>query len=111
MNFIDYQNESSRTAQMDISERERLMIAGLGLAGEAGEVADQLKKTLGHGHPFNPERLMLELGDALWYIADLASCLNVSLETIAQMNIDKLRKRYPIGFSTEASINRVDTHE
>jgi len=158
----------------------------LGLAGEAGEVVDLLKKSWGHGHPLDVEKLKKELGDALWYVVALAlqfglpisaytqrrliddtapeqrgkralhiirlvgrvcgylegtwyserghftapdglqraltrdlGCIfdqleqlglehGLTLGSILQANVDKLRLRYPNGFSTEASIARVD---
>jgi NTP pyrophosphatase (non-canonical NTP hydrolase) len=83
-------------------------IAGLGLAGEAGEVADLLKKHLGHGHPLDIDKLRGELGDVLWYIAALCSLYNITLDSVAAANVAKLRARYPDGFSHEASRTRAD---
>ena len=80
----------------------------LGLAGECGECCDILKKYLFQGHEFDRDRVVEELGDVLWYCAELASGLGVSLETVAQRNIDKLRKRYPDGFDPERSVNRAE---
>ena len=88
----------------------RLAAYGLGIAGESGECADIIKKHIGHGHPLNVEKLKLELGDVLWYVAALAHLIDMPLSEIAQANLDKLRKRYPNGFSTEASIARVDVN-
>jgi len=78
----------------------------LGIAGEAGEVADYIKKVLYHGHPIDKDKLCKELGDVLWYIATLAENAGLTLEEVARANIDKLWARYPDGFSTERSINR-----
>lgn len=97
-----YQVEALRTMGSS-----NLPILALGIAGEAGEVADLVKKELGHGHPRNPERMAKELGDVLWYIATLADNYGYSLAEVATMNIDKLKARYPGGFTEEASINRV----
>lgn len=84
----------------------RLLIAALGLAGEAGEFADEVKKRAGHGHDLDRAKLIKELGDALWYVAECASALGLTLECVAQYNLAKLRERYPQGFSSEASKNR-----
>lgn len=83
-----------------------LVISGLGIAGEAGEVADQIKKEVGHGHPADVEKIEKELGDVLWYLADIATRYGLALNRIAQRNIEKLQQRYPEGFSSERSINR-----
>ena len=81
-------------------------ILGLGIAGEAGEVADIMKKELGHGHDRDHAKMAKELGDVLWYIAVLADRYGWSLSEIATMNVDKLMARYPDGFDSERSINR-----
>ena len=99
----DYQHSAMRT---HVEDPIRLAQYALGLAGEAGEVADLIKKHIGHGHELDGNKLKLELGDVLWYIAGLAYLLQTSLEEIAEANIDKLQKRYPNGFSHEASRNR-----
>ena len=78
----------------------------MGLCGEAGEAIDLVKKHLAQGHVLDKERLAKELGDIAWYLAETAHVLGYSLEEILQMNIDKLQKRYPNGFSVEQSINR-----
>lgn len=77
-----------------------------GLVGEVGEVVDLLKKFFFHGHEVDSERLKSELGDILWYVSAVASLFNLDLQEIAQYNIEKLEKRYPNGFSSEASIKR-----
>jgi NTP pyrophosphatase (non-canonical NTP hydrolase) len=102
----EFQDAAGRTAGVQMGRQLRLTIPGLGVAGEAGEVADIIKKHVGHAHPLDETKLKKELGDVLWYVADLARTLGVRLSDVAQMNIDKLKERYPEGFSTERSINR-----
>lgn len=112
--FSKYQKESSATsgAFQDLySEQARLAIAGLGLAGESGEVVDYLKKVVGHGHKLEKDKLVKELGDVLWYVAEICSAIKVDMGDVAQHNIDKLRARYPKGFSKERSINRAEYAE
>lgn len=108
-NFDDYQHLTKRTARpLDESfddEKDNLILA-LGLTGEAGEVADYIKKIYGHDHPADKEKIAKELGDVLYYTARLAEKFGYNLSDIAQMNIDKLAKRYPDGFSVNASLNR-----
>jgi len=103
--FRWYQREAKRTAA-STSTGEALCATGLGVAGEAGEVADYIKKVLLHGHELDKDKLVGELGDVLWYIALGASTIGIELHEVDARNIEKLRKRYPNGFSTEASINR-----
>lgn len=105
MNFDEYQKLAMRTANLTTGEL-RLAYLGLGLTGEAGEVAEHIKKHIGHGHDLDIEKLAKELGDVLWYVAVMADALGLELGDIATRNIEKLRKRYPDGFSSEASRNR-----
>lgn len=84
----------------------QLINACLGLAGEVGEINDMIKKAVYHGHELNTAELFKELGDVMWYVALMADTYGVSIDFIAEMNIDKLKKRYPQGFSEQASLNR-----
>lgn len=104
----EYQTAAIRTAARYEDTNIRLSVRALGLAGEAGEFADMIKKVVGHGHEIDYDKMAAELGDVLWYVANLADSLNFDLNDIAQMNVDKLKKRYPDGFTTERSINRIE---
>lgn len=90
-----YQVAALRTDVLDRPQRERLSNHALGLAGEAGEAVDLVKKHLHHGHALDLERLKGELGDVLWYVAALADAAGLTLEEVAQHNVEKLRARYP----------------
>lgn len=83
-----------------------LINGALGLTGEAGEVADLIKKDIFHEHNINIGDLVKELGDVCWYLALICHSINIPLEEIMSENIEKLKRRYPDGFSSEASINR-----
>lgn len=87
-----YQKAAEKTAIYT----DALVYTGLGLAGEAGEVADHIKKFLRDGD-LNHEAVAKELGDVLWYVAMLASDLEYDLSEIAQMNMDKLSGRHTRG--------------
>lgn len=108
MNLNEYQQAALRTAQVGADLLEPIDTAGdaLGIAGEAGEVADLIKKHIRHGHPLDKDKVAKELGDVLWYVAVLAHRIGWSLDGVAQANVEKLRKRYPEGFSAERSLNR-----
>ena len=108
MDFCEYQGLAHETANHNKPHDVLMMTAGLGVAGESGEVADYLKKVYGHDHELDEDKLVKELGDVLWCVAQLATLMNLSLEDIAVKNIDKLRERYPEGFESEKSINRKD---
>lgn len=107
----EYQNECLRTANANpdtTTERDRLANWALGLAGEAGEVADALKKHLFHGKPLDRDALLKECGDVSWYLAVLASELGFTLDEVFLKNVEKLRARYPLGWDPERYHNRLD---
>lgn len=90
--------------------QKRLLLGGLGLCGEAGEVAEMIKKHVFHGHPLDAEKitkLIRELGDVQWYINYLAYYNGSTLGQVQEANIAKLEARYPEGhFSALRSMNR-----
>jgi len=95
MDFLTYQTGASRTAIYP--QNVKIIYPALGLAGEAGEVANQVKKILRDNAGSLTEdrraKIIDELGDVLWYAAALASDLGVSLEEVAAQNLAKLAKR------------------
>ena len=104
----EYQKLAMRTSNKNLAQSGHLLNGALGLAGEAGEFADLVKKCCFQGHNLDAEHAAKELGDICWYIAEAATAIGYDLETIMQMNIDKLRKRYPDGFSAERSQHRAE---
>lgn len=106
MNFNEYQQATDRTSPAFDDEIGCMVNFAMGLSGEAGEITDYVKKVVFQGHSLEKERIAEELGDLLWYVARMSSLLGYDLSKIAQMNIKKLEKRYPEGFSVEASVNR-----
>lgn len=80
-----------------------ISLAAMGLAGEAGEFVELVKKHLFHGKPLDREKATKELGDVLWYVMYAANAIGVSLERVAIENDRKLRERYPNGFSEAAA--------
>ncbi len=108
MEFDRYQELAGRTSPSGRPAIERLTNGALGLTGEAGEVVELVKKHRYHGHPLDLEAMTKEIGDVLWYVAELCTAVGLSMGTVAQHNVDKLRARYPEGFSSEASLERPD---
>ena len=109
MTINEYQTAALRTAQTDkLTARELLLNSALGLCGESGEVADLLKKYHFQGHDIDIEHIAKELGDIAWYLAVGAYSIGYDLETILQMNVDKLKARYPDGFSADRSLHRAE---
>lgn len=100
MNVNDYQKAALRTARPKDANDEFLHLV-LGLVGEAGEVAEKVKKIVRDNNSdfagMDMELFKKELGDVLWHIAVLADYFGISLENIAQMNIDKLASRLERG--------------
>jgi NTP pyrophosphatase (non-canonical NTP hydrolase) len=102
----NYQALANRSAGAGGEGDRRLIVSALGLAGEAGEFANLVKKMTAHGHPFDQAALEDELGDVLWYLAEAATASGLDFERIARSNVAKLLERYPEGFNPEDSINR-----
>ena len=106
MTIHEYQKLAMTTLNPELSQKDVLIIGVMGLCGESGEAIDIVKKHLHQGHELDREKLIKELGDIAWYLAETATALDVSLEEVLERNIEKLRSRYPEGFSTERSVNR-----
>lgn len=106
MEINEYQRLAMTTMNPQLSMEDALVINLMGLCGESGEAIDMMKKHLAQGHPLDRAALVKELGDVAWYLAAAAYTLGVDLETVCQRNIDKLKARYPEGFSTERSLHR-----
>lgn len=107
MNASEYAKEALRTVNHKLNFNDKLSNFALGL-GEAGEVQNIVKKIIFHGHSFLPlrEKILDECGDILWYVVNMLTLLGFTVEEAFEYNINKLKKRYPEGFSEQASINR-----
>ena len=108
MTVNDYQKLAMVTLNRDLDKKEMLTNAVMGLCGESGDACDIVKKHHFHGHELDRAALIKELGDVAWYLAEAAEALDVSLDEVFERNIEKLKKRYPEGFSSERSISRED---
>lgn len=111
MNFLDYQHETAKTAVYPRqTPSEAVSYVTLGLVGEAGEIANKVKKILrdndGHVSMNKKSELADELGDVLYYVSELASNIGFNLEAIAKRNVDKLAGRAARGTLQGSGDNR-----
>ena len=106
MNVNEYQKEAMTLLNPALTEKDVLMNALMGLCGESGEAIDIMKKHLYQGHALDQEKLIKELGDIAWYLAEAATGLDINLSEVLQRNLDKLHARYPQGFDTQRSQHR-----
>lgn len=106
MHGNEYQKLAMVTLNPELRKQDVLINAVMGLCGESGEAIDIVKKHLHQGHALDREKLVKELGDIAWYLAEAAYALDVPLDDVFEGNIAKLKARYPEGFDTEKSIHR-----
>ena len=106
MDMYEYQKKALETADFPAVGDRSWVYPALGLAGEAGEVLEKLKKAVRGGRPVEVESIKHELGDVLWYVAVLANELGLGLEDIAACNIAKLRSRKERGVIDGSGDNR-----
>ena len=108
MNFNDYQKEAKKT--LIYKKDDKLQYLALGLTGEAGEVADKIKKIMrdkdGQINDEDKDALVKELGDVLWYMSQIAEFLGVEFEEVANKNLEKLFSRYERGVIKGEGDNR-----
>ena len=103
----------SRMTELDVTDDAdvpRLLTAALGLSAEAGEFTEVVKKIILQGKPYNQDNVFhmkRELGDICWYLAQACMALDTTFDEIIEMNVDKLKERYPGGeFDVHKSENR-----
>lgn len=106
MDFKEYQEKAKRTLNiLPTIEQDQIHML-LGLASEVGELQDAYKKHLAYGKDLDLVNVKEELGDVLWYIANMCTILDVNLESVANTNINKLQARYPDKFSNKCATVR-----
>ncbi len=106
MTANDYQKQAMATLNPALGKKDILINGVMGLCGESGEAIDIVKKHLHQGHELDRAKLINELGDIAWYLAETAWALDMPLEDILRRNLEKLKERYPQGFSAGRSQNR-----
>ena len=107
MTFDEYQVAAKRTINICLTRNEVLNHSLLEMCSELGEIHGIYQKVY-QGHKIKIEDLKKEVGDLLWGLAEFCTINNFRLDEIAQMNIDKLKERYPNGFEPERSVYRED---
>jgi NTP pyrophosphatase (non-canonical NTP hydrolase) len=107
MTFDEYQKLAARTISDKLTITELCDHAKSGMVAEIGEFHGLYQKHY-QGHEINRDHVKKELGDLLWFIAEYCTALHWSFGEIAQMNIDKLKARYPDGFDPEKSLHRAE---
>lgn len=105
MEIFEYQNLAYRTVNYDLTWKELEKHALYGMVSEIGELHGIYQKTY-QGHEFNEEHAKKELGDLMWFIAEYCTAHAWKLDDICQMNVDKLKNRYPDGFEADKSLHR-----
>lgn len=107
LEFSDYQRLAARTINLDLTREQMIHHALFGMCSEVGELHALFQKQY-QGHNIDEEHMKKELSDILWFMAEFCSANCWSLNEIAQMNIDKLRARYPDGFDADHSLHRAE---
>ena len=109
---LDYAMMATRFAELEANgtNTSQLMTAALGLTAESGEFTEVVKKIVFQGKPYNEDNVFhmkRELGDICWYLAQACMALDTTFDEVIEMNVDKLKKRYPGGeFNVHQSENR-----
>jgi NTP pyrophosphatase (non-canonical NTP hydrolase) len=103
MTFAEYERLAHRSTPPNMDQKEMILLAALGVAGESGEFVELVKKYMFHGHQLDRKKAIKELGDILWYVAHGARALGATLQQVAEANIEKLAARYPDGFMEKDS--------
>jgi len=101
----EYQRLAGRTINMNLTRVRQEQHALHGMVGEIGELHSIYQKGY-QGHEFDFAHVKKEVGDLLWFIAEYCTAMGWELEEVMQMNIDKLKSRFPEGFESEKSLHR-----
>lgn len=107
MQSNEYQRLAARTMNWNINSFDQEAHALHGMVGEIGELHSLYQKVY-QGHTFDEEHAKKELGDLLWFVAEYCTAKNWSLSDVMEMNIEKLKARYPEGFNVDKSLHRVE---
>lgn len=107
LSFNEYQKLAARTQNPNLTPREQREHALCGLCAEVGEIHSIHQKAY-QGHPISIPNLRKEIGDVLWFVCELCDVYNFDMGMIAEENIIKLQRRYPMGFEADKSLHRAE---
>lgn len=105
MEMNEYQYLASRTINASLHPEQQVHHALHGMVGEIGEIHSLFQKTY-QGHDIDLNHLKKEVGDLLWFVAEICTGMGWTLDKVAQLNIDKLKARFPEGFEVDKSLHR-----
>ena len=103
----EYQDLAARTINPELNNEQAMHHALHGMVGEIGEMHSLYQKVY-QGHELGVEHLKKELGDLLWFVAEFCTAMCWDMEDVMQLNIDKLRARFPDGFEVDKSLHRAE---
>ena len=106
-----FQEEALRSMRSDLPYEAICSNMCMGLAGETGETVDIFKKHIYQGKDLDINDVIEEIGDILWYIANLCNVNKITMKECMESNVEKLRKRYPNGFSIKDALERADKND
>ena len=106
-----FQEEALRCMRNDLPYELICSNMCMGLAGETGETVDIFKKHIYQGKDLDINDVIEEIGDILWYIANLCNVNKITMKECMESNVEKLRKRYPNGFSIKDALERADKND
>ena len=106
-----FQEEALRCMRSDLPYELICSNMCMGLAGETGETVDIFKKHIYQGKDLDINDVIEEIGDILWYIANLCNVNKITMKECMESNVEKLRKRYPNGFSIKDALERADKND
>lgn len=109
MNFKEYQDGASRTfadAPNTTPEQLEQLHCAIGACTEASELLDAYKKSIFYGRQLDVVNVGEEIGDLMWYVANLCRLLNLDYDSLLHANLAKLKLRYPDKFNTDKAFNR-----
>lgn len=106
-----FQEEALRCMRSDLPYEAICSNMCMGLAGETGETVDIFKKHIYQGKDLDINDVIEEIGDILWYIANLCNVNKITMKECMESNVEKLRKRYPNGFSIKDALERADKND